>query len=64
MATSVYAEHLTFEQQVDAGHADAEPCACWYAGRGEIRGIRKEECQHPHEFGKGWLAAWEYENDI
>lgn len=61
MSTSIYAEHLTFDEQPAE---TAAPCACWLAGYGEVRGIRKDQVQHPIEFGEGWLAAFERDQDI
>jgi hypothetical protein len=64
MSNTTLAEHLTFYQQVERGDTNPEVCACWLAGHGDIRGLRKEQVQHPSEFGFGWLVAFEAEQDI
>ena len=56
--------HLTFAEQVDAGHPDPVPCACWLAGHGDIQGLRRNEVHHPREFSEGYLDAFEQAYDI
>jgi hypothetical protein len=63
-ATGIYAEHRSFAEQIEAGDPDPRPCACWHAGRGHIRGVAKNQVQHPQAFGEGWLDAYEQANDI
>lgn len=56
--------HLTFAEQVDAGHPDPMPCACWLAGNGDIQGLRREYVIHPDAFGEGAHAAYEAAHNI
>lgn len=57
--------HMSFAEQVDAGHPDPMPCGCWHAGRrDEIRGLRRDQVFHPRAFGDGWLSAYEEANDV
>ena len=63
-ATSIFAHHLSFDQQCAMGDVDPMPCACWLAGHGDIRGITQDQVQHPRAFGDGWAAAFEREHDI
>lgn len=58
------APHLTFAEQVDAGHPDPMPCACWYAGNGNIRGLRRDAVTHPAAFAEGAECAYERAYDI
>lgn len=63
-ARNATAPHLTFAEQVDAGHPDPMPCACWYAGNGNIRGLRRDAVTHPAAFAEGAECAYERAYDI
>lgn len=56
--------HLTFAEQVDAGHPDPMPCACWSAGNGDVQGLRGATIVHPDEFSAGVMSAYERVHDI
>lgn len=40
------------------------PCACWLAGNGVIRGLNRNQVQHPEEFSEGAMCASEEALDI
>lgn len=58
------APHLSFAEQVDASHPDPMPCACWDAGDGTIRGLRRNNVTHPDVYATAALDAYEHEHDI
>lgn len=58
------APHLTFAEQIDAGHPDPMPCACWHAGHGDIREVDRPMVMHAAAYAEGAECAFEQAYDL
>lgn len=63
-STLTLGPHLTFDEQLAAGHDDPRSCACWHAGRGYITGLTRDQVQHPEEWLAGVAAAYDEALDL